>query len=84
MVQISAFLSAVCTCGALWRCECPHVSDIPAALAAKEAAGWGFDARGAVQCPECAQGAPRTVPGAKPAGQSQLSLPGVLGEAFWK
>ena len=44
-------LGKACLCGRTISVECPTVADIPRAAA--QMAGWSYDERGFVLCPDC-------------------------------
>lgn len=71
---MNTVLGAQCGCGRRIIIACPTVADIPVVRAAM--AGWGYDARGFVRCPDCLGGA--ALPAGPVAGQGgeQLSLLG--------
>jgi len=57
MVDAAAFATMTCRRGRSASAPCSDLRDLPAALATL--AGWGWDERGFVQCPEC-RNAPAT------------------------
>ena len=56
---MSAHLGKTCACGRTKSVPCPTLADMAAAL--EQFAGWTYDERGRVRCPECTASPPAEI-----------------------